>query len=235
MDPELQRLMAAMAFNAYRPSPQNEINLDAAHWSVADLVVSYRHAGDGFDATVFQSNTGQIVISFRGTDADSLGGVLTDADDDILIGKGERSAQVDRAIELVADIIALHPGADIQFTGHSLGGGLASLMAVFFDRPAYIFAPAPFEYSATDKRIQLGLPPPWLIGSSDVVEQYFVHYFRYQVSQGRRDSIDKSFQEYSNTLASDPVAGRNLFLSRESRVAGAYIQGECNPLIPRTA
>lgn len=34
--------------------------------------------------------------------------------------------------------------ADISFTGHSLGGGLASLMSVWFDRPSIVFAPAPF-------------------------------------------------------------------------------------------
>ena len=38
----------------------------------------------------------------------------------------------------------------ISFTGHSLGGGLASNMAVWFDRSATTFAEGPFEISAED-------------------------------------------------------------------------------------
>ncbi|WP_157769433.1 lipase family protein [Xanthomonas campestris] len=38
--------------------------------------------------------------------------------------------------------------AKTSFTGHSLGGGLASLMAVYFDKKAIVFDQAPFELSA---------------------------------------------------------------------------------------
>ena len=41
-----------------------------------------------------------------------------------------------------------NPGADITFTGHSLGAGLASVMSVWFNRPASVFADAPFELTA---------------------------------------------------------------------------------------
>jgi putative lipase involved disintegration of autophagic bodies len=36
---------------------------------------------------------------------------------------------------LYEEIRDQNPEADISFTGHSLGGGLASLMAVYFNRP----------------------------------------------------------------------------------------------------
>lgn len=39
-------------------------------------------------------------------------------------------------------------GTTITFTGHSLGGGLASLMAVLFDESAFTFDQAPFRNSA---------------------------------------------------------------------------------------
>jgi putative lipase involved disintegration of autophagic bodies len=42
---------------------------------------------------------------------------------------------------MVADVMAAYPGARITLTGHSLGGGLASLMAVFFDLEAVVFDP----------------------------------------------------------------------------------------------
>ena len=52
-------------------------------------------------------------------------------------------------------VAALGADSDYQLdvTGHSLGGGLASLMAVFFDRPATVFDEAPFEMSADSKDI----------------------------------------------------------------------------------
>ncbi len=43
-----------------------------------------------------------------------------------------------------------HPAANITFTGHSLGGGLASLMGIFFNKPAVIFDPAPFAPTAAN-------------------------------------------------------------------------------------
>ncbi|MDO9179956.1 MAG: hypothetical protein Q7U16_16795 [Agitococcus sp.] len=36
----------------------------------------------------------------------------------------------------------------VSFTGHSLGGGLASLMSVYFNKPAVVFDEAPFKKSA---------------------------------------------------------------------------------------
>jgi hypothetical protein len=55
--------------------------------------------GDGFDATVFRSNTGQVVIAFRGTAPDNAGSFYSDAVADVEIAAGERSGQVDRALE----------------------------------------------------------------------------------------------------------------------------------------
>jgi Ca2+-binding RTX toxin-like protein len=44
-------------------------------------------------------------------------------------------------------------GKTISFTGHSLGGGLASLMSVYFDRQATVFDQAPFRKSADSKPV----------------------------------------------------------------------------------
>ncbi|MFN8750717.1 MAG: lipase family protein, partial [Betaproteobacteria bacterium] len=58
------------------------------------------------------------------------------------------AAQVVDAARFYLDVRKTYPGADVSFTGHSLGGGLASLMAVFFDKPAHVFDQAPFEATA---------------------------------------------------------------------------------------
>lgn len=63
--------------------------------------------------------------------------------------------QLAQAAEFYLDTLKnrLPPGIDaaslnVSFTGHSLGGGLASLMSVFFDKKATVFDEAPFQKSA---------------------------------------------------------------------------------------
>ena len=41
-------------------------------------------------------------------------------------------------------------GSNITLSGHSLGGGLASVMATWFNRPAVVFDEAPFQLTAAD-------------------------------------------------------------------------------------
>jgi hypothetical protein len=66
----------------------------------------------------------------------------------IALGTGIGSLQAIQAAQFYLDIKNAYPGANITFTGHSLGGGLASIMAVWFDRPAVVFDAAPFELGA---------------------------------------------------------------------------------------
>jgi hypothetical protein len=62
--------------------------------------------------------------------------------------------QVYEAARFYLDVRAAYPGvSSFSFTGHSLGGGLASLMAVFFDKTAHVFDEAPFLKSADSSAI----------------------------------------------------------------------------------
>ncbi|MBH0183244.1 MAG: hypothetical protein HP490_16680 [Nitrospira sp.] len=69
----------------------------------------------------------------------------------LAIGSG--SAQLLQAAEyylqVQATVAADNPNATFTFTGHSLGGGLAALMGVFFGKQAVTFDQAPFAPSAT--------------------------------------------------------------------------------------
>ncbi len=59
------------------------------------------------------------------------------------------SEQLKQAADYYLQVKASAPaGTKMSFTGHSLGGGLASLMAVFFGESAYTFDQAPFLQSA---------------------------------------------------------------------------------------
>ncbi|MBI1285334.1 MAG: hypothetical protein GC183_13535 [Thiobacillus sp.] len=105
----------------------------------------------GFEASAFQRGT-EIVISFAGTyDKPANPFANPDLQADIDLASGRLSTQLKQAAEYYLAIKASAPAnATITFTGHSLGGGLAALMAVFFDERAVTFDQAPFRASATE-------------------------------------------------------------------------------------
>jgi trimeric autotransporter adhesin len=119
-------------------------------------------------------------------------------------GFGEYSDQVADAIRFYSDVVAANPGASITFTGHSLGGGLASLMAVYFDHPAVVFDAAPFKLSA-------------LHPVTD--ELYGEMYDAYQAAHpGRTPSA--AFVEFRNNFTFAELA------RRQAAVTGYHIDGE---------
>jgi hypothetical protein len=108
----------------------------------------------GFSAEIFRKGS-EIVIAFQGTNPDP---VSSDGVSDWFITNrklffGWADQQLREAALLYQRVKATRfvdePNPlSITFTGHSLGGGLAGLMAVYFNHPATIFAPAPFETAA---------------------------------------------------------------------------------------
>jgi trimeric autotransporter adhesin len=111
--------------------------------------------GSGFTGRVFQGPGGQIVIAYAGTEfrLDQAGGVTDFISGNVPLAAGLYGEQGYQAALLYQRVQArFGASADIAFTGHSLGGGLAGLMGVWFDRPAIVFDPAPFEASADHSR-----------------------------------------------------------------------------------
>jgi hypothetical protein len=106
--------------------------------------------GSGFEAISFINGTTiadstDIVISFAGTGPFGSGDWLHG---NIPSALGNLSDQLRHAATYYLDVQSANPGAHITFTGHSLGGGLASLMAVMFNTSASTFDQAPFRNSA---------------------------------------------------------------------------------------
>lgn len=63
-----------------------------------------------------------------------------DWESNIAQGKGERARQYDPAMDLAKKLaLTLPPGSNLNFTGHSLGGGLATLAALSTGAEATIF------------------------------------------------------------------------------------------------
>lgn len=136
---------------------------------------SYTSASSGMQADVWQSTDGsEIVIAFRGTEssrgisvddyrkADGMKdrSTLSDwatlpksiaewfiADDDLSVSIIDQALD---AINLVLQIRAQSPDAQITLTGHSLGGALAAFVSIYFgvnlgvDLAATLIDPAPF-------------------------------------------------------------------------------------------
>ncbi|MGJ9421856.1 hypothetical protein [Aeromicrobium sp. CF3.5] len=93
---------------------------------------------DGFSATVFRNpQTGEVVIAYRGTNPEELG----DIRDDSLNAGGFSTLQGRQALDLAEQIAndKQFAGDDISYTGHSLGGSLASTASIDTGRPATTF------------------------------------------------------------------------------------------------
>ena len=101
-------------------------------------------ADSGFEAISFTRGT-DIVISFAGTYMPDLTG---DWVADAALAESWSSAQLTQAAEYYLQVKAANPNATITLTGHSLGGGLAALIGVFFGVETHTFDQAPFAESA---------------------------------------------------------------------------------------
>lgn len=102
--------------------------------------------GDGFEAHAYRyakpdGSTGY-VIAFGGSD-DLHDWVFNNATDKLGIG----ASQYKQAVDMAREYVAKYPGADLAFTGHSLGGGLASVASIATGQPATTFNAAEPGYS----------------------------------------------------------------------------------------
>ena len=100
----------------------------------------------GFEAVSFQKGK-EIVISFAGT-GPGLTNIDWLANSDLATGRGAQ--QLYEAAAYYMEVRKDNPNAHITLTGHSLGGGLAGLVGVFFDEDAVTFDQAPFQASANN-------------------------------------------------------------------------------------
>lgn len=145
---------ALMSLYTYAASPLNSPTFSSP-WTI----LKDRTDGTaGFAYAVFSGPGGEIVISFRGTDSVWSG--------DALANIGFSYSQDRQAAAITTQYINQYGAGNVSFTGHSLGGGIAATMAVWFNRPAIVFDPAPTEGGARDAvlvndvGVALGLAAP---------------------------------------------------------------------------
>ena len=136
-------LMAASAYQFARSGANRVVPPSGTRWE-ENVEYYTRDQDTGFEAKVFKRGANEFVIAFTGTD--EWQDWLTNAS----AALGWISNPLEQAAALYARVVKDNPNAQITFTGHSLGGGLAPLMGVFFDRPAVTFDQAPFKASASE-------------------------------------------------------------------------------------
>jgi Ca2+-binding RTX toxin-like protein len=146
--------------------------------------------GWGFSASAYLKGN-EVVISFAGTNQ------AMDWASNVPAGVGLGAFQITEALTFALDVIANNPGKTFTMTGHSLGGGLASVMAVFLNLQATVFDPAPFELTARDD-IVLGALQAYLLAN------------------GYNNS---AFDDYTSSLGA-------LFPQREANVTSYSMDGE---------
>jgi hypothetical protein len=150
-----------------------------------------------FAARAYRNNaTGEIVIAFRGTNTTITDGTIQDWETNITAGLGIPNGQVAQAMSFYESIKATY-GSNISFTGHSLGGGIASLMAVFFDKQATVFDEAPFQLTAINP---ITVAAYGLLAPSALLDPDFLWYLANPLSLGlifndREDNVTNYYLE----------------------------------------
>ena len=183
-----------------------------------------------FSATAgayLNQSTGEIVIAYKGTDfltgreGRSWNTVL-DLVSDVGLGTAVRQLNVPAQLYAASYYAAVKDWAAtngyddnrISFTGHSLGGGLASNMAVWFNKPATTFAEGPFELSACN-RIDMAIAIATLTAQAAV-----------SGSAAVLDAINPLRELMLSIPAVFNGDAGNVFNTREAAVTNYYNQGE---------
>ena len=140
-----EKIYAQLANRVYdREDIRNKMTLPEG---ITELKWMDDNPSTGFSAGVYRAEGNKIIISFTGSNTgDHFLGMAGDfAVANVPLGLGLNSPQMIQAVSLVLETIRQYPDAEISFTGHSLGGGLASIMAILFDKKAVVFDPEPFK------------------------------------------------------------------------------------------
>lgn len=198
MATQLEIDYALMAGAAYR-STRSDINRFPVPQGWSEVPLSHVLLPSGFEAVSF-TNGSEIVIAYAGTS--ELEDWLANGG----LGFGLGADQLNQAALYYLQVKEANPGATISFTGHSLGGGLASLMGVLFDERAITFDQAPFAQSAS------------IFTQASLVE--YLH------SKGYSDS---RLAMLAPELLSFPFVP---YAPRAANVSGYFVQGEALQYLP---
>ena len=143
--------LAQAAYETGDPIPDGWRKVDAEELKELGIDPSELDTGSGMQASVYQNADGKYVLAFRGTEKDRQ--PFLDGGNDIL-GGAVTSFQVSDAISLSTKLAKAVGPENLDFTGHSLGGELASVAAIATGGQAVTFNAA--GVSATSEALARG-------------------------------------------------------------------------------
>lgn len=108
--------------------PEGYSRADADQLAELGLTEEMLTDENGFVADVFIGEDGDVVVGFGGTTVGE-GGALPDVVEDA-VGAGTMSPQTEQALAISDAIAGSSRGDDVVYTGHSLGGRLASIASL---------------------------------------------------------------------------------------------------------
>ncbi len=118
-----------------RLEPQGDHLVDANGNQVAIDPATLEDASTGFRASIYQNQQGQYVVAYAGTDPSEMPDIGADATQAF----GLETKQYNQAIALAKEAEVAFGDGNVVFTGHSLGGGLASAAALATDASGVTF------------------------------------------------------------------------------------------------
>ena len=133
---------ASLSLQSY-DVPVDGVSGSTVALSLTDTNFASEAESVGFSATAYNID-GKVVIAYRGTDQKIL---------DVLEGWSTGAGfinqpQANLAIRFYQAVVAQFPTAEIELTGHSLGGGLAGYIAALYGDKAVLFDNMAFELAA---------------------------------------------------------------------------------------
>jgi len=206
--------------------------------SSEDLGLSPSHfESDNFRATAYRNiQTGEVVVGFRGTQS------LGDIGADMAQFDGHHSNTYQSAVDLATAL--QRQGIDVTYTGHSLGGGLATAaalqggdQAVGFNSAALTVESADrygLDISMADRLVTHLLVPGEIVTSiqetpmrsplgSGPHNDYGPNMLPWEThpAPGRRDVLDPPHQSVVDFVISTMPSGMRLLLSSDGETAAA--------------
>lgn len=168
---EIDAKLAWMAADVYRDPgsnqngwrPLSEHELAASSIDATTLV----DPGSGFAARIYTDDQGRYVLAFRGTDEGS------DWKHNLRQGLGFDDIQYREATQLARKASAAF-GENLVITGHSLGGGLATMASFVAGAPAVTFNAAGLN-EATLRRQKLNPDTMLQLAEDGLIRRYAVH------------------------------------------------------------